>query len=100
MEPVDAAGAFGGRADGSLESPEDTPDEISDSLFAPPHQEATDAAGPGTSDEGAAGPQVELLVECLRRYVEIDEFRNTRANGAPCRCGECLLCRSRAALGR
>jgi pSer/pThr/pTyr-binding forkhead associated (FHA) protein len=41
-----------------------------------------------------------LLSECLRQYVEIDEYRHVKATGVPCQCGQCLLCRSKAALGK
>jgi hypothetical protein len=51
------------------------------------------AATTGRMDEATAG-----LVECLRRYIEIDEFYRQKSFGKACDCGSCLLCEAKLAL--
>ncbi len=49
--------------------------------------------------ERAGSTQEQALAGYLRRYVVWDEEHRVGIAGQVCRCGECLLCRSRAVLG-
>lgn len=95
MEPVDPAVALGGR--GAVDPDWDTPQTRSEPPPVSPSRKTVNLRGPGAPKDAAA--KASALAECLRQYVEIDEFHQLKAKGKPCQCGECLLCRSKAALG-
>jgi predicted component of type VI protein secretion system len=71
---------------------------------------AASAAGDLASDFGVpekprksaapqAGADANALRQCLERYVQIDEYYQREARGESCRCGKCLLCQAKRALG-
>jgi predicted component of type VI protein secretion system len=93
MEPVDPAVAHVGQKAVFKEPDWDLPD----TKRKPSSREKVSPSDPGAPDDAVA--KATALAECLRQYVEIDEFHQVRATGKACQCGECLLCRSKVALG-
>lgn len=98
MEPIDPTPSLSARDGVSLEPLRDVPETTSNPGLGASGRETVKLSGPDEPNDVAA--KAALLAECLRCYVEIDEFRHARSKGKACQCGECLLCRSRLALSQ